>query len=177
MSISRGLENFQGGGELVKRLLSSGAGYQGSESNVVALRIGGLRRCCRYRVFAELLELAQQHNLRIITPPPTFPTLESSAASQSLSYLATPISSQNPTQILQHPAYYYYEAACGTLKRQERFKEALDAEVSRTLLFSRQLLISAERMMQWGLKLQKRVDMSPPLLQDLQMKRKSITRL
>ncbi|KIR26900.1 hypothetical protein I309_04279 [Cryptococcus deuterogattii LA55] len=82
----------------------------------------------QYRVFAELLELAQQHNLRIITPPPTFPTPESSAASQSLSYLATPISSQNPTQILQHPAYYYYEAACGTLKRQKRFKEALDAE-------------------------------------------------
>ncbi|OWZ51735.1 hypothetical protein C351_03530 [Cryptococcus neoformans c8] len=82
----------------------------------------------QYRVFAELLEMAQQHNLRIIIPPPTFPTLESSAGPQSLSYLATPISSQNPTQVLQHPAYYYYTAACGTLKRQERFKEALDSE-------------------------------------------------
>lgn len=37
MSISRSLENFQGDGELVKRLLSSGAGYQGSELNVAAL--------------------------------------------------------------------------------------------------------------------------------------------
>lgn len=37
MSISRDLEIFRGVGESVKKLLSSGAGLQGSESNVTAL--------------------------------------------------------------------------------------------------------------------------------------------
>ncbi|TYJ56593.1 hypothetical protein B9479_002685 [Cryptococcus floricola] len=82
----------------------------------------------QYRIFAELLEMAQQHGLRITTPLPTFPPPGAATTPQNVMYYATPISQGNPSQTIQHPAIYYYTAACCTLKRQERFKEILEIE-------------------------------------------------
>ncbi|WVQ71632.1 hypothetical protein IAR50_001172 [Cryptococcus sp. DSM 104548] len=82
----------------------------------------------QYRIFAELLEMAQQHGLRIGTPLPSFPPPGAANTPQNALYYATPISQGNPNQIIQHPAVYYYTAACCTLKRQEKFKEILEIE-------------------------------------------------
>lgn len=46
----------------------------------------------------------------------------------TLEYFATPVSSMNPLQILQQPAYYYYAAADCTIQRKERFDEAVALE-------------------------------------------------
>ena len=85
----------------------------------------------RYRIFAELLELATQSGLRITALTlPTFPTAVGAAAPPPLpEYYATPISSGNPLQILQQPAVYFYTAACCSIQRQKRFEEALAIEV------------------------------------------------
>lgn len=83
----------------------------------------------QYRIFAELLEMAQADNLRIPYPsPPTLPTAPPVGVTPSLEFFATPISSGNPLQVLQQPAYYYYAAADCTLQRKVRFDEALAVE-------------------------------------------------
>ncbi|WVO12852.1 hypothetical protein L204_100460 [Cryptococcus depauperatus] len=82
----------------------------------------------QYRIFAELLEMAQSHGLHTSTPVPSFPTLNSSVISQDPEYFVTPLSSTNPSQTLQHPAMYYYTAACCSIERYKRFKEALEVE-------------------------------------------------
>jgi len=84
---------------------------------------------CRYRIFADLLELAIQSGLRIpALAPPTFPTAAASAAPPASDYFCTPISSGNPLQVLQQPAFYFYTAACCSVQRQKRFEEALAVE-------------------------------------------------
>lgn len=65
--------------------------------------------------------------------PPTFPTATAAAVAPSPDYFATPISSGNPLQVLQHPAFYFYTAACCSVQRQKRFEEALALEVSASL--------------------------------------------
>ncbi|WRT67104.1 uncharacterized protein IL334_004070 [Kwoniella shivajii] len=83
----------------------------------------------QYRIFAELLEMAQQSGLRIASlAPPVFPTAASAAAPVPPDYYATPISSGNPLQVLQQPAFYYYTAASCSIQRQLRYQEALEAE-------------------------------------------------
>ncbi|OCF45455.1 hypothetical protein I317_00702 [Kwoniella heveanensis CBS 569] len=85
----------------------------------------------QYRIFAELLELGQQAGLRIMSlAPPVFPTAAAAAAPPPPEYYATPISSGNPLQVLQQPAFYYYTAASCSVQRQAKFQEALDAEVA-----------------------------------------------
>lgn len=89
----------------------------------------------RYRIFAELLELGAQSGLR--TPrlaAPIFPSVQSAVAPPSMEALATPISANNPLQILQSPAFYFYTAALCSVQRQKRFHEALSAEVCLVLL-------------------------------------------
>jgi hypothetical protein len=84
----------------------------------------------RYRIFAELLELGVQSGLRIPTlAPPQFPTAQSAAVPPSPEYWSTPISSANPLQTLQQPAFYFYTAASCSVQRQRRFDEALAIEV------------------------------------------------
>ncbi|WVW83128.1 hypothetical protein I302_105146 [Kwoniella bestiolae CBS 10118] len=83
----------------------------------------------QYRIFAELLEMAQQSGMRIASlAPPTFPTAVAAAAPPPPDYYTTPISSGNPLQVLQQPAFYYYTAATCSIQRQVRYQEALAAE-------------------------------------------------
>jgi hypothetical protein len=84
----------------------------------------------QYRIFAELLEMAQQDNLRIpLLAPPLLPTSAPPGVQiPTLEYFATPVSSMNPLQILQQPAYYYYAAADCTIQRKRRFDEAVALE-------------------------------------------------
>ncbi|OCF54163.1 hypothetical protein L486_08360 [Kwoniella mangroviensis CBS 10435] len=83
----------------------------------------------QYRIFAELLEMAQQSGMRIASlAPPTFPTAVAAAAPPPPDYYTTPISSGNPLQVLQQPAFYYYTAATCSIQRQLRYQEALAAE-------------------------------------------------
>ncbi|WVQ98716.1 hypothetical protein IAU59_005847 [Kwoniella sp. CBS 9459] len=83
----------------------------------------------QYRIFAELLELGQQAGLKIMSlAPPTFPTAVAAAAPPPPEYYTTPISSGNPLQVLQQPAFYYYTAASCSVQRQVKFQEALEAE-------------------------------------------------
>ena len=62
--------------------------------------------------------------------PPIFPTAQSAIAPASPEELATPISANNPLHILQSPAFYFYTAALCSVQRQQRFQDALAAEVS-----------------------------------------------
>nr|XP_018263872.1 uncharacterized protein I303_03747 [Kwoniella dejecticola CBS 10117]OBR86030.1 hypothetical protein I303_03747 [Kwoniella dejecticola CBS 10117] len=86
----------------------------------------------QYRIFAELLEMAQQSGLRIASlAPPVFPTAQAAAAPpQPPDFYATPISSGNPLKVLQQPAFYYYTAASCSIQRQVRYQEALAVEVT-----------------------------------------------
>jgi len=73
--------------------------------------------------------MAQQDNLRIpLLAPPILPTAAPVGAQPTLEFFATPISSGNPLQVLQQPAYYYYAAADCTIQRKLRFDEALAVE-------------------------------------------------
>jgi hypothetical protein len=89
----------------------------------------------RYRIFAELLECGVQSGLRLAFPPaPLLPTLQSAGIAPTHEYWATPVSSLNPLQTLQSPAFYYYTAASCSVQRQKRFEEALLLEVSMSFL-------------------------------------------
>ena len=74
--------------------------------------------------------MAQQDNLRIpLLAPPLLPTSAPPGVQMpTLEYFATPVSSMNPLQILQQPAYYYYAAADCTIQRKKRFDEAVAQE-------------------------------------------------
>ena len=94
-------------------------------------RCAGLDSHNRYRIFAELLELATESGLYIPSlAPPILPTAATAAVPPTPEYLATPISAASPLQVLQSPAFYFYTAACCSVQRQERFEAALEAEVS-----------------------------------------------
>lgn len=83
----------------------------------------------QYRIFGELLEMGQNDNLHIPAhAPPVFPTSSVSTAPPTPEYFATPTSGMNPLQVLQQPAYYFHAAADCTLKRKQRFEEALAVE-------------------------------------------------
>jgi hypothetical protein len=75
--------------------------------------------------------MAQADNVQIpITPPPilpnpgSIPTWLTGGQQPAPEYYTTPISSLNPLQVLQQPAYYYYAAADCTLERKKRFEVA-----------------------------------------------------
>jgi hypothetical protein len=73
--------------------------------------------------------MAQQDNLRIpLLAPPTLPIAPPLGVQPTLEFFATPVSSMNPLQVLQQPAYYYYAAGDCTLQRKLRFDEALAVE-------------------------------------------------
>ncbi|KAK4688106.1 trafficking protein particle complex subunit 11, partial [Tremellales sp. Uapishka_1] len=102
----------------------------------------------RYRIFGELLEYGVQAGLRIpVLALPVFPTAMAAAQPPPPEYYATPISSTNPLQVLQTPAFYFFTAACCSVKRAEKFEEALEVEVSdleRELLISQRDVLSSE---------------------------------
>jgi hypothetical protein len=81
----------------------------------------------RYRIFAELLEMAIAGGLRIpsshpsylpLAPPTSLPHTQ--LGQQEL------VSRSNPLVMLQHPGYYYYTAANCTVQRRNRFLAALE---------------------------------------------------
>lgn len=76
----------------------------------------------RYRIFAELLELAHQAGNLVIPPVGSFQPPPAVSSHHSLSSVL------NPATVLQHPGFYYYEAARCTLRRRECFQKALDEE-------------------------------------------------
>jgi hypothetical protein len=82
-------------------------------------------RVPRYRMFAELLELAMQAGLKLDSSLPAYlpmsPTLQSPGGTPILESVL--ISSNAPTVLLQHPGYYYYAAADCSVQRDARFKE------------------------------------------------------
>jgi len=84
----------------------------------------------QYRIFGELLEMAILSGLKLPTlAPPIFPTAQAAALPPGPEYFATPISSGNPLQVLQQPAFYFYTAASCSVQRKLRFDQALEAEV------------------------------------------------
>ena len=83
----------------------------------------------QYRIFAELLELAQNGGVILPPiPPPTFPIAGPSSGPPTPEYWTTPISATNPLHALQQPAFYFYTAALCSIQRQKRFEEALEVE-------------------------------------------------
>lgn len=83
----------------------------------------------QYRIFAELLEMALTSGLKLPPQPsPELPTAGPLIGPPTPEHWSTPISSTNPIQTLQQPAYYFYTAATCSVQRQRRYEEALEAE-------------------------------------------------
>ena len=118
---------FLGYGEPVKTLSSFGAGWRGSECDLLADFVNHLTSC-RQRIMAELLEHGMRstltlpiHRPSLLETPITMPSQQSDA----LTSLGL-----NPAHALQHPAFYYYTSARYTEKRREMFTMALELEVN-----------------------------------------------
>src|SRR5262249_25658725 len=77
----------------------------------------------QYRVLAELMEIALRAGLKL----PVTRKVDGKAQPSSESIGA------NPTNHLQHPGYYYFQAARCTQERLDRFRRIADAEVRCTL--------------------------------------------
>lgn len=81
-------------------------------------------RIPRYRMFAELLELAMQAGLKLDSSLPAYlpmsPTLQSPGGTPVLESVL--VSSNTPSAVLQHPGYYYYAAADCSVQRLARFR-------------------------------------------------------
>ncbi|KAF8511539.1 Gryzun, putative trafficking through golgi-domain-containing protein [Gautieria morchelliformis] len=109
-----------GGGALARRLGSSGA---------------GLLDELRYRILAELLDMATLSTLTIPQSLPNFPIRPSTPPTPHQTppqhSLIEPIrpAGVNPSSVLQHPGFYYYAAALCTQRRLEQFTAA-DQEFS-----------------------------------------------
>lgn len=83
----------------------------------------------QYRILAELLEMALKSGLQLPPLPlPVFPTSGPVTGPPTPEHWSTPISSTNPIQSLQQPAFYFYTAATCSVQRQKRYQEALEAE-------------------------------------------------
>ena len=120
-------------GESAKRLSNSGPGLPDSPSLVPSFPTRRTHRCARYRVFAELLDLAVQAGLEISIPAQSVLPSPDLAASPTISS-DPPLSEKpavNPLHVLQPPAFYFYTAASCSIQRRARFLEAQAVEVSR----------------------------------------------
>lgn len=85
----------------------------------------------QYRVFGELLEIAQQHGF--IIPPlplPTYAPPTSPLPGAGPSEMESPNSSANPLHVLQPPAFYFYTAATCSIERKARYDAAVNATSS-----------------------------------------------
>lgn len=85
-----------------------------------------------YRILAELLELALRAGYKL--PIPVLPVNVAGRLSIAGGTSPAPpndvrIPGLNPSNILQHPGYYYYAAASCTQQRYERFLTVLEQEV------------------------------------------------
>ena len=84
-----------------------------------------------YRILGELLELALRTGFKL--PNPTIPSSlgrPPGALGGSPVPQADKLPGLNPSNVLQHPGYYFYTAANCTLQRYERYLNVLDQEVS-----------------------------------------------
>ncbi|KAG8904617.1 hypothetical protein FRB99_001414, partial [Tulasnella sp. 403] len=79
-----------------------------------------------YRILAELLEMALRAGYKL--PIVSAPALPSRAPSTGTTPPNDKASGLNPSNVLQHPGYYYYTAANCTLQRYERFLAILEQE-------------------------------------------------
>lgn len=84
----------------------------------------------QYRILGEVLEIAQGHGFHVPPlPAPAYATPAASVAPPPSDELPIPISSTNPLHVLHPPAFYFYNAACCTIERKQRFDDALSSEV------------------------------------------------
>ena len=128
---------FQEAGGLVKKLLNTGVGLQGSTWCLAFLFSGRVSNIsCRHRVLAELLEQGTRSTLEI---PVHIPAPSNSNFSQSQQNLRAASGVEydslrslgiNPSHALQHPGFYYYMAARCTEMRRSRFLAAVESEVN-----------------------------------------------
>jgi hypothetical protein len=81
----------------------------------------------QYRVLAELLEIALRAGLRL---PSLLPQQVEERTVQQLTLEPTPIPGRRPFSTLQHPGFYYLQAATCTEERFRRFRAIEEAEVS-----------------------------------------------
>ncbi|TXT06086.1 hypothetical protein VHUM_03559 [Vanrija humicola] len=83
----------------------------------------------QYRILGEVLEIAQSHGFHVPPlPAPAYATPAASVVPPPSDELAIPISSTNAMHVLHPPAFYFYNAACCTIERKQRFDDALSAE-------------------------------------------------
>lgn len=85
----------------------------------------------QYRVFGEVLEIAQQQGFAI--PPMPLPAYAAPAAplpGAGPSEMTTVVSTVNPLHVLQPPAFYFYTAATCSIERKARFDAAVEATSS-----------------------------------------------
>ena len=80
----------------------------------------------QYRILAEVLELGLRAGLKLptfeasVALPPAFTTLPAEPP---------PIPGRNTSSVLQHPGFYYYEAALCSRERYRRFDAIAEQEV------------------------------------------------
>jgi len=79
----------------------------------------------QYRILAEILEIALRAGLRL---PPLLPQ-QVEERPQQLALEPPSMPGLAPANTLQHPGYYYFQAARYTQERYKRFKAIEDAEV------------------------------------------------
>ncbi|KAL1409710.1 hypothetical protein Q8F55_003706 [Vanrija albida] len=83
----------------------------------------------QYRILGEVLEIAQGHGFHVPPLPlPAYATPAASVVPPPSDELPIPISANNPLHVLHPPAFYFYNAACCTIERKQRFDDALSAE-------------------------------------------------
>lgn len=84
----------------------------------------------QYRIFGEVLEIAQRHGYVIpAIDLPMYPTpLSAGGLPHQQQDLTMPESTMNPLHVLHPPAFYFYTAAMCTIERKARFDEAVAAE-------------------------------------------------
>lgn len=80
----------------------------------------------QYRILAELLEIALRSGLRL---PSLVPQPPEDRPAQQLALDTPSIPGRAPSTTLQHPGYYYFQAAKCTEERLRRFKAMEDSEV------------------------------------------------
>ena len=80
----------------------------------------------QYRILAEILEIALRAGLRL---PPLLPQQVEERTPQQLALEPPSMPGLAPANTLQHPGYYYFQAARYTQERYKRFKAIEDAEV------------------------------------------------
>ncbi|KAG8758578.1 hypothetical protein FRC14_007889 [Serendipita sp. 396] len=81
----------------------------------------------QYRILSELLEIALRSGMRL---PELVPQIQDDRPVPQLGQEASPAPGVNPSTVLQHPGYYYLQAARCTEERLRRFKTIEEAEAA-----------------------------------------------